>query len=478
MRSLNIESRLSALLLVTFLASPYLIWAFQVAHWSWPDVPQVAGAIEVVALQALLSAILCMLLGFVLFSALQSWQDRRWGEFALLFPNMIPPLFLILAMLSLVTPWSAFPFGLSAVIVGHALLNSGLVAVSLDRLVQSRMGGMCESAWLLGASRGLFWRKVGLPYLRADLSLLLVLVFSLCFTSFALPLVLGGGHQATLEVAIYDTIRSTGHWDHAVILAVVQTLILSLLVWFLPATDFARARAARRLDLLAIPQCKWAVFLIPVLLFAGWFSGLRVPKDLGELPLVEAFVTSLALALTVGIFHLLLFLLVARLWPQKILNSVLKGYVAASSAITGFALLLLPGLSDLAAFAKIAVALTLISFPLLFRWQVYSALKSLEKQIQVAQLLGARSSLVLFEVLWPQMAPAAMRASGLAAVWACGDFAISGILAGSLHTWPLVMQDLMGNYRIEAAQFLMFPLAALGLAIYAFFVGATRYVVG
>ena len=34
----------------------------------------------------------------------------------------------------------------------------------------------------------------------------------------------------------------------------------------------------------------------------------------------------------------------------------------------------------------------------------------------------------------------------------------------------------MGNYRIEGAQLLMIPLLLVGLALYALFTGAVRYV--
>jgi hypothetical protein len=69
-----------------------------------------------------------------------------------------------------------------------------------------------------------------------------------------------------------------------------------------------------------------------------------------------------------------------------------------------------------------------------------------------------------------------MRASGLAALWGAGDFAVSGIVAADLHTLPLLMESLMGHYRIEGAELLMFPLLLVGLALYALFTGAARYV--
>ncbi len=106
------------------------------------------------------------------------------------------------------------------------LLNCGLVAIALDRLVHSRVGGMAEVCWIMGASPKLFWRQVAWPYLRADLACLYLFVFSLCFTSFSLPLLLSGERATTLEVVIYDLIRVEGRWDKAVLLALFQTSVL------------------------------------------------------------------------------------------------------------------------------------------------------------------------------------------------------------------------------------------------------------
>jgi thiamine transport system permease protein len=187
--------------------------------------------------------------------------------------------------------------------------------------------------------------------------------------------------------------------------------------------------------------------------------------------------TSTALGLSVGVLHLLLFLQTAYVSPHRGLNRFLNGYLAPSSAITGFAMLLLPGHGEIFYFFKLAVALTLISFPLLYRWIVHAALESVRSQILVARSLGAGWSKVLFDIVWPQIAPQVLRAAGLAALWGASDFAVSSIVMGDLNTLPLMMAELMGNYRFDTAQLLMFPLLLIGLGLYGLFTGALRYVV-
>lgn len=485
-KSSNSENRLRALIRVAigvFLIAPYLIWLLWLQAWSWPPFSEWRAPLETAFLQAAFSAALAMAVGFVLFGAAQAWRStsaRRASEFALLLPNMIPPLFLVLAFLSWVTPFMAFPFGLGAVIAAHVVLNAGLVAVSVDRLMQDKMGGITEAAWVMGISRWTFWRRILIPFLKADLACVFLFIFSLCFTSFSIPLVLGGEKLTTLEVAIFDTIRMEGRWDKAVILAACQSLMLLVLAWILPRPFWPGRPIRRPLSYLAFPSLRLLVYLPAVFLISGWAFGLigGMKTGLGvELPVFEAWMTTVALGIGVGALHLILFLLTAYVLPHDGLDRFLNGYLAPSPAVTGFALLLLPLEGDVLEFVKIVLALTLISFPLLYRWLGHSALSGTRGQVQVARALGANWRMIVFEVVWPQSAPQLLRASGLAALWASGDFAVSGIVAtGGLHTLPLLMQDLIGNYRIEAAQILMFPLLVTGLGLYALFLGASRYV--
>lgn len=67
--------------------------------------------------------------------------------------------------------------------------------------------------------------------MRPQLSGLLLLVFTLCFTSFAIVLTLGGGPPATtIEVAIYQALRFDFDLGAAVALATVQMACCALLL--------------------------------------------------------------------------------------------------------------------------------------------------------------------------------------------------------------------------------------------------------
>lgn len=472
--------------LAILLLSPYLIWTFRITEWTIPSAAEWTPALVAAFSQAAMSSICSLLVGWLFFVALQTWgpgRRRTWIEFSLLLPNMVPPLFVALGLLNLFSFGGHFPYGMGAVIAAHVLLNSGMVAIALDRLVHSRLGGMAEICWVMGASRHLFWRKVAWPYLRADLACLFLFVFSLCFTSFSLPLLLSGDRASTLEVVIYDVIRVEGRWDKAVLLAAFQTGILLLIAWLLPQPFWPPRPTRDNLVYLAWKKGRGLVFLPAAILFVGWvwgsIRGLLFDWDSNLiLNLGEAILTTIIIGFSVGLLHLLLFVCIAFVSPHSRLRRFLNGYLSPSPVITGFALLLLPGEGDVWSILKVIFALTLISLPLLYRWIVHSALAGVSGQISMARTLGASWENILFEIVWPQISPPVMRACGLAALWASGDFALTGILAGDVQTLPLIMDNLIGSYRMEIAQVLMLPLVAIGISLYYLFIRMGRYVSG
>jgi len=467
-----------------FLTAPFIIWFVFIPSWQWPGLAEILPPLFQSLIQALVSAAAAMAAGFFLFRAMQGFQSKRAlqaVEAALLLPNLVPPLFVALGLLAWTPLLGEFPFGTGAVVLAHVLLNAGLVAVALDRLVKSQIGGLAETAMVIGAKPSAFWRKVAFPMLRADLAYLFLFVFSLCFTSFALPLLLSGERVVTLEVAIFDAIRLEGSWDKAVLLAALQSVFLFWMASVLPRPLAAQKGARFSIPYLGSRRSRFLVAVPLLILFAGWTGGLGPALSLGWdpallAPAVSGLLLSLALGLAVGVSILGLLLIIAYVSPHERLERFLNGYLAPSSAITGFGLLLVPAEGEGAKLALTTAALSMITLPLLYRWMIHSALQSVSRQVAVARTLGAGWSAILFQVVWPQVGARFLRAAGLAALWASGDFAISGILLGTDATLPLVMENLLNNYRFESAQLLLLPLLAAGLSLYGVFVGAARYV--
>ena len=117
------------------------------------------------------------------------------------------------------TPWILF--------WGSLLYNLGMTL----RLVLGVLGGsgrLVEAARTLGAgSWRSFWR-VELPLSAGALAAGAGLVFVYSFSSFGLPLILGGPRYATLEVAVYRALLERLAFGEAAALILLQTAVLAL----------------------------------------------------------------------------------------------------------------------------------------------------------------------------------------------------------------------------------------------------------
>lgn len=469
--------------LVTFFLSPILIWLVVIKNWSTPGFEWIVP-LGRTFLQASLSALISVVLGVLMAMgalSLKSPKTEKFLEFWLLIPNLIPQLFLILAVLNLGFFVPFFRPGLPAVVITHSLLNCGLIALALLRLFGSKLSGFLDLAVVEGATRRMIWFEVIVPSLKSELLFLFLFVFSVCLTSFSIPLVLGGPSATNFEILIYETLRMNADWSRALYYAVIQIVVLSIFVYLIPKSRWSWTGSISRWQVLGLKRFVPLAIAPSALLLTGWLIGVisslrhLVPEDLFFNPFTAA-LNTMIVAMGVGFLTLWLCLWISYVWPNPRLAWFMKSYLTPSNAITGFALLLLPGQSTEWPLVKMIVALTLVSFPLLFRWLGQAALESLEEQIAVARTLGASWSQILFEIIWPERAPVFFRMAALSSLWASGDFALSSIMAEGHRTWALWIESLINSYRLDLASLLTIPLFALGLICYAFFVGAGRYV--
>ncbi|MGE4133511.1 MAG: ABC transporter permease [Bdellovibrionales bacterium] len=486
LRTEELSRRILRTGLAGLLLSPFFIWFFAIPRWHFVPWPEVLRLFGVTLEQASLSTVATVGLGAFLYWALQSWvrpDSVRMIESVLLLPNAFPPLFVAMCCLGYTDLWGQFPYGMGAVVVAHALLNSGLVALALQNLMQHRLGRLAEAAWTMGVRPIHFYRRVAWPLLRQEILLLTVFVFSIHLTSFSLPLLLGGSNSMTLEVGIFDAIRIHGRWDLALILAGLETLLVLGLATLVRRPFWPRARLSTGCLFLRSPAFARPLCLLPgIILLGGWLMGIRsFSMELIESEILSQLVDSVLLTVIIGLgAGLTLAILLAMIVfvsPSSRLSRFLNGYLAPSPAIAGFGLLLLdpdPILSQ----AMLILALALVTLPLLYRWLIHSRMQGLIHQVEVARSLGANWKQVFAHVTWPQMAPAVMQASGLAALWASGDFALAGILLNGEANLPLLIDDLMNRYQFEVAQLLLLPVLIIGIGLYWSFERAGRYVAG
>jgi thiamine transport system permease protein len=155
------------------------------------------------------------------------------GLFAL--PLVVPAVVVVMAVVSVYGSDGWIPigrslYGINGILLAHVFFNLPLAV----RLLLPQWQVIPQHHWQLGDQLGMnAWQRfrfIEWPMLRESLPGIMLLVFMLCLTSFAVVLTLGGGPRSTtLEVAIYQSLRFDFDPAKAVVLALLQ-LGLCLLV--------------------------------------------------------------------------------------------------------------------------------------------------------------------------------------------------------------------------------------------------------
>ena len=166
-------------------------------------------------------------------------------------------------------------YGLNGILLAHVFFNLPLAV----RLLLPQWQTIPQHHWQLGEQLGMSawqrWRFLEWPAVREALPGILLLVFMLCLTSFAVVLTLGGGPKSTtLEVAIYQSLRFDFDPTQAVILALLQlsictlVAILTLKLQRLPEVEITLTQASKPI----VAGQKWLNILL--ILVAGVFVGM------------------------------------------------------------------------------------------------------------------------------------------------------------------------------------------------------------
>lgn len=437
-----------------------------------PDAEELGWAFKNSFTQSLFSALFSVIFGMWTALGLVSLRTGPWrkgAEILCLIPNFLPPLFSLLAILNAV---AFFPMGLAGIILVHTVINFGLVAVVLARTIESRLGNVLELAYVEGASRSMIWFQVLLPMLKKELLYVGLFVFIICFGSFSVPLIVGGGMGTTVEVLIYEKIRLSAEWGEAIVLAFLQSLFIFAVSFIVGRGSVQPTSRQTSLHSVSMPSGLVFLFLSGLFYFYGYGQGVvtglvKIERFAGMGPdIFTAFVGSLFLGMTSGILSYAALMLIAYCWPKWWFEKFLAGYVAPSTSLACFSFLIITPNEGFYPYLKIPVALVLLSLNGLFRMGWDGLLHGLEQQIRVAHTMGASNGMIFKEVLFPQVSEKAGALAGIAAVWTCGDFAVSRILAHKELSIAMMTDSLMSGYRLDQATAISTLIIAAGVICY------------
>ncbi len=449
-----------------FLSTPYLLLLSKFSIIGAIDLDELVWSLQNSFAQALLSSIGTMVLGFFLASGMMSVPKARQKlviGFVIL-PGLLPPLFLLLVVLAILNP---FPIGIIGVSIIHILMNAGLVAILLLNLAETKLKSLAELCWVEGARRGQFIKAI-LGMVKRDLWSIFIFIFVICFTSFSVPLIAGGGRSTTLEVLIYEKIRISGSWGEALTLSLIQQVLV-----FLFTLNFLKSqkRITGRFQNLDLLKGRWGIvllflycFVIPLIFVASSLSGIESVFKIPGLweSVLDLMPMTMMFSWSVGIVVFILFNLTLWSLPNEFLNRLLRGFVSPSTALLGFSLLFFLPNEDFWIWIKWIFGFSYLIFGTLYRWGWDQEVSGVLDQVQVAKTLGASDSLIFKEILFPQLIGTSSILAGIASLWAIGDFALGKIVVGQDLTLSMLIQTLMSSYRLEAAMALMLLLLVLG----------------
>ena len=447
------------LLYISLFLSPILILVIYFGGSLGFEFEEFYSALKFTFQQSLLSASLCLVLGFlggVGLSAYSHYKHYKWIEIFILIPALVPSLFTVLVYLSWVHDFHLHWSSLTAIVVNHTLMNVGLFSVGMARVFQNRLSNLAEWSYVEGGSRWVFYRFAGWRLLEKDVVNLFYFIFALCFMSFAVPLMVSSLEYKTLETLIYEKVRVVQDIDVAMSYALVQIVILLVLAFLLPKVKLSSFQSGKNgfrfygfRPFLIIPLLPAMLItftlVIDVLRFVNrfWMYS-EWTMSLGILSFYSILV-GVAVALVVFILSL-----VPVFYSRsKIIRVFLLGYSAPSLVLVGFAFYMLKVSSAWGETVLIALALSLVLYPLVYRFFLDAKILSLKKQVEVAEVLGASRGLILKKILMPQLQSLLFLSMTVAAFWAISDYALTPIVSGQKLTLGHEMLTVLNSYRLE-----------------------------
>ncbi|WP_136658299.1 thiamine/thiamine pyrophosphate ABC transporter permease [Nitratireductor sp. XY-223] len=454
-------------------------------------------------LQAFLSTLLSVAFAIPLARALarrQAFIGRSWLIRLLAVPIGLPP---IVAALGLIEIWGrqgifnsvllaagleqpVSIYGLTGILLAHVFFNLPLSA----RLLLAQLERVPPEQWRNAAQIGLdpwtVFRLIEWPFIRSHLAPVCGLVFMLCVTSFTLVLLLGGGPGATtIEVAIYQALRFDFDPQRAVILALLQlgltSLLLILLTWLGGAPEEGAtighrvrrhpgkspAAVAADFGLIGIA----ALFLVSPLVSIA-VAGLLADfgRLLGEPIVWRAVTTSLLIAVVAALLSVSMAMTLVRArhaaLPLAPRHGWARGFRAAAAAASSLVLLvppivlgagwfvLLRGHVDVFAIAPLIVVAVnaLMALPFVIRVLEPAHTTHMARTARLTASLGISGLNRLVLVDWPGLRRAFLLATAFAMALSLGDLgAIALFGSQDVVTLPYLLLQRMGSYRTNDA---------------------------
>lgn len=497
-RPLTFAAPALAVLLLALVAAPLAAVAVRGSGLSLG--PADWSAIRFTVTQATLSSLLSTLLAIPVARALARRRFLGRGLLVTLMgaPFLLPAVVAVLGLLAIfgragivnstlqAIGLATFSlYGLQGVLLAHVFLNLPLATRMILQGWLSIPAERIRLAQSLGFTPQQTFRHLEAPMLREVLPGVALIILVICLTSFAVVLTLGGGPAATtIELAIYQAVRFEFDLARAAGLAGVQVLICAfaaLGAWTIVRPAGFGAGLGRTLALDAPRGWRRATDAIVLSVAALFLIGpllavvLRGLPGLLDLPasVLPAAARSVGIALTSALLcttAALTLALAAASRARPIVEAAATLPLATSGLVlgTGLFLIVQPFTSPMHLAVPVTILVnTALSLPYLYRILLP---ETRALQADYGRLADSLSLTGWPRVRWlilPRLARPLGFGAGIAAALSMGDLGAIALFAGERQaTLPLVVSQLTGAYRMEAAAAAALILVTLSFALF------------
>ncbi len=460
--------------------------------------------------QALLSSLFSVIPAILVARAFAQQGDFPFRSLLLrLFglPLVVPSVVAVMGIVSVYGSGGWIPlgrslYGINGILLAHVFFNLPLAVRLLLPIWQSIPQRHSQLGEQMDFSQWHRWRYLEWPALREGLPGVLLLIFMLCLTSFAVVLTLGGGPKSTtLEVAIYQSLRFDFDPAQAVILAMLQlslcvlVAIVMLRLQKLPEVEISIASPASESANYRSPL-NWVVIVIASLFVGLPLASLLIDGLSGPLGLVVSNLTiwrSAGITLVLGIGAALLSVIVGwfllrgsselanrgqlrRAKLVELCGSVI--YVVPPLVIGTGIFVLLSDTVDVFEWVYPVVILVnaMMGLPFVIR-TLGPAMRQSQMRYQYlchSLALGGWNRFCFVD--WPILRRSVGLSAALVAALAMGDLGVIALFGTpDTATLPLLIYQQMGAYQIPQAT--VTALLLLGLCLLVFW-GLERYIGG
>ncbi|NEW61430.1 ABC transporter permease subunit [Sulfurovum sp. bin170] len=320
--------------------------------------PRVFSLLKFTLYQAFLSTLLSMIVGVLLAWSLAHQQKFRGRSVLVaIFSSslVLPTLIVVFGLIAVLgrNGWlnqislylfdysfGSYLYGLVGILVAHVYLNASFASASLLHSFESIPKEKYKLAKSLNFTTFQRFRYIEFPAIKSSLLTISSTIFLLCFTSFAIVLVLGGSPSYnTLEVAIYEAVKLDFDIAMALKLALIQLTISTLFVVL--SSNFRINLTNLKTSSIPIPWAEPKIiryfqgsiialftlfFTLPLFAIVADGVGSDFSKILGSQLFQKSFITSISLATVSSILTVIFALLLSDTRRNFTLKSRLEGY--------------------------------------------------------------------------------------------------------------------------------------------------------